>query len=261
MLALLVACSAAAIAAVGWYCTIVQVTTLGGGVPTRAALGAVPFACLALVFVVLRKWSDPQVQASFGLTLLFLPSAVVWMAAAGLLMRLLGVSIIDDAVERRNPAAAVVAAGTFVGVTLCFAGGNIGPGPTVWTTFGPAAMAAGALLLLWLLVELASGVSEAVTIDRDLASGVRLGAMLAACGLVLGRAVAGRWESAEDTFDDFVRDGWPAATVAFAAAAVHVMLTPTSHVPRRPVVPAGLMPAALYVAAAVAWVVGLGWWE
>lgn len=183
------------------------------------------------------------------------------MAVAGLVMRLLGVSVRDDAVERRNPATAVVACGALVGVTLCFAGGNIGPGPTVWTTFGPAAMATGALLLLWLVVELASGVSDSVAIDRDLASGVRLGAMLVACGLVLGRAVAGRWESAGEMFDDFIREGWPAAALAFAAAAVHVMLAPTSYVPRWPVVPAGLMPAALYLAASVAWVVELGWWK
>jgi hypothetical protein len=263
-LALLVACAVAIIAAVVWYGTIVRVTGLGGGRRLRVALGALgvlPVACLVLVAVVLRKWADPQVPASAGLTVLFLASALVWMAAAGVLTRVLGVSIRDDAVERRNPAAAVVAGGAMVGVTLCFAGGNIGPGPTVWTTLGPAAMAAGTLLLLWLLVELSSGVSDSVTLDRDLASGVRLGAMLIACGLVLGRAVAGRWESADDTARDFVREGWPAAAVALVAAVVHVLLSPTSRTPRPAIVASGLIPAVLYLAVAAAWVAYLGWWQ
>ena len=43
------------------------------------------------------------------------------------------------------------------------------------------------------------------TIDRDLAAGVRLGAFLAACGLVLGRGVAGDWYSAAETVADLLR--------------------------------------------------------
>src|SRR5215207_6958122 len=79
-LALFLAFILAFFAAAHWYATIVDVTGLGGGTRLRAALGVLPVMCLVLVFVVLRKWSDPQVPASFLLMWLFLASAVVWMA-------------------------------------------------------------------------------------------------------------------------------------------------------------------------------------
>src|SRR4051812_13339427 len=96
--------------------------------------------------------------------------------------------------------------------SACHAGANIGNGPGWWVVIFSAALATGSLLVLWIALADLTPVADAVAIDRDPAAGIRLGGWLAASGLVLGRAVAGDWESA-----------WQ--TVAEAAAALPFVLT------------------------------------
>ena len=63
---------------------------------------------------------------------------------------------------------------------------NIGDGPGWWVVVFAAGLATAALFAAWLvLAQIGHGV-DAVTIDRDLAAGVRLGAFLAACGAGAG---------------------------------------------------------------------------
>jgi hypothetical protein len=147
----------------------------------------------------------------------------------------MGISARDDAVERQNAAAAAVAVGATVGNTCCYAGSNIGSGPTIWTTILPAIIASAALMVLWVGVELITHVSEVVTIDRHLPSGLALCGFLIASGADLGWAMSGDWLSWDATMVDFVRRGWPA--VFFAVAAIFViqiwkprcMIQPTQH--------------------------------
>ena len=106
------------------------------------------------------------------------------------------------------PSAAVAIAGALLGITLCFAGGNIGDGPGWWVVVFSAGVATAGLFAAWLLLEALTGISDTVTIDRDLAAGVRLGGLLVACGLRLGWAVAGDWISAEATLRDFAANAW-----------------------------------------------------
>jgi uncharacterized membrane protein YjfL (UPF0719 family) len=163
----------------------------------------------------------------------------------------MGVSYRDDAVERNNPAAGRAVGGAVVGTSLCFIGSNIGEGATIWTTFFPAAIGTVLFWCLWLAVELTTRVSEAVTVDRDVASGVRLAGFLVGVGLVLGRAGAGDWRSTEATLADFARLGWPAVALAIGAAAAQWILRPTSRQPRPPVVGHGVVPALIMILASV----------
>jgi hypothetical protein len=133
-------------------------------------------------------------------------------------MRLMGIGMRDDAIERRNAAAAVVAVGAMVGQTCCYAGSNIGIGPTIWTTILPAVIASGTLMVLWTGIEITTRVSEVVTIDRHLPSALALGAFLVAAGINLGWAMSGDWDSWQTTMIDFARRGWPAVLLAVAAA-------------------------------------------
>ena len=171
-----------------------------------------------------------------------------------------GVSPKLDALERRNGAAAWAVAGALVGLTLAFAGGNIGNGPGWWVVVFAAGLASGALLGGWAVVELATDTAETVTVERDTASGVRLAGLLTAAGLVLGRAAAGDWVSAGATVRDFVSVGWPVLLLFAVEVLLHRLFRPKPSNPKPSVVAYGLLPAAGYVVVAVVYVLKVGRW-
>ena len=125
----------------------------------------------------------------------------------------------------RSPAA------TVWGGMLCFAGSNAGEGETIWTTLFPAAVSTALLWVLWVAFASASRVADAVTIDRDTASGLRLAGLLIACGVVLGRAAAGDWHGTEECLKDMVRIGWPAGMLTLAALIAQWRFRPTPAMP------------------------------
>jgi hypothetical protein len=171
---------------------------------------------------------------------------------------LLGISVIDDAIERSNPAAACVACGSILGVMAIYAWSNVGGGPTIGTTLVPALACTVTWLLLWFAVELVSRPSEAIAVDRDLPSGIRHAGMLIATGLVLGRAAAGDWTSWHSTLTDLLLFGWPAVFLPMGAAAIHLFLRPSTERPQPSIGGAGAVPAMLFLVISVGYVVSLG---
>lgn len=227
----------------------------------RRPLLAAPLAAAVLLFGVLRAFASLDVRDSPVYLGFYLLLGAAWVGAATLLLPLFGLSPRDDVAERRNPAAARALAGALVGITLCFAGGNIGNGPGWWVVFFSAALATAAFFFLWLLLDMAAGLADTVTVDRDPAAGLRLAAFFVAAGAILGRAVAGDWVSARATLDDFIVLAWPALGLLAAAALVERGLRPT---PERPVgepVAQGLVPAALYLGIAAVALAWAGWWS
>ncbi len=95
-----------------------------------------------------------------------------------------------------------------------FAAANVGTGDTIWTTLGPAALGTAALAGVALAHAAASGLSEAVTVDRDPAAAVRAVGLHLAVASLLARAVAGDWVSVDATLADLARRGWPAVPLA-----------------------------------------------
>lgn len=241
-----------------WYRNLLCITALARSIVQRLVLGGIPIGCLLLLQFVLDRWSAHEVRDDAHYDVLFMAAGAAWLAGANGLLLLFGISVRSDAIEARDPAAIAVACGALLGVTLCFAGANVGEGPTIWTTFGPAALASGAWAGLWLLVELPTDSAEAIAIDRDLATGLRLAGLLISTGLVLGRTVAGDWVSSPNTFEDFVRQGWPAGAMASAAVLMQAAWRPTPSVPRHPVFRRGILPALVLVAVAIGYVIWLG---
>jgi hypothetical protein len=68
----------------------------------------------------------------------------------------------------------------------------------------------------------------------------------------------GDWTGWDDTFDAFLRLGWPAVALAVAVIPLHRALRPTPAQPRRPVFMAGLVPAAALLVVALGYVFWLG---
>ena len=174
----------------------------------------------------------------------------MWIFVASRFLEVLGISIRDDAIERDNLAALVAVWGILSGVGIVYALSNMGTGATIWTTLLPGFVATVALLLMPLLVELTGGsVADAITIDRDVASGLRLGGAALGCSIILGHAAAGDWTSWNHTWSDLANRGWPAILIAIAAGVLQRMLGPTAHRPQPGILKFGVVPATLVVAA------------
>ncbi len=244
-----------------WYVRASVVTPLASRREQRWPALFVPIVCGAVLLWVLLTFAAHDVRDSPVYVVLYFLLGGAWVGLVASLFPLFGLSARDDVVERRNHAAGVALAGALLGTTLCYAGANIGDGPGWWVVVYTAALSTGGLLGAWTLVERTASVSDAVLLDRDVASGLRLGALLAGVGLVLGRAAAGNWEGVGAATADFFAVGWPAAVIALVAAGLHRLLRPTVQVPARSAVTAGLVPALLYLGASVAWVVHAGWWS
>jgi hypothetical protein len=241
-----------------WYAPLVSVERLGARRDGRMLLGLTPILAVLALFGVLRAAASFDVRDSPLYLTFYLALGVAWVGGAAQFLPALGLNPRDDVVERGNAAAAFAVAGAVLGLTGCFAGGNVGDGPGWWVVVFSAGLATGGLAIVWWLFERLTGIADLVTVDRDPAAGLRLGALLAAGGLILGRAVAGDWVSAAASLNDFVQVAWPALILAGAAALVERVARPTPETPAPPVALYGAPPALLYLAAAVAYLLQLG---
>jgi len=243
-----------------WYRSLMAPREMGPPTAARSILRAAPLLSLAVVFLVLRRFAAGDVRDSPAYVVMYLGLGAAWIFLAQTPTIWLGIGARDDVGERRGSPAAVALSGALLALSLCYGGANVGDGPGWWVVVFSAACSTGGFLLVWFAVEAMSGVSEAVTVDRELASGIRLAAFLVAVGLILGRAVAGNWGSAEATLRDFARQSWPVPLLA----AVEVSIGRASRRPSAALLRAapwgGVLVALLYLAASFGYVLDLGWW-
>jgi uncharacterized membrane protein YjfL (UPF0719 family) len=243
-----------------WICANLTVTSLGLRFGARLPLHVVPIVCAALLLAVLNLFASHDVRDSPTYIGFYLVLGAAWVGLAACFLSHWGLSVRDDALERRNPAATIGTCGALIGLTLSFAGANIGDGPGWWVVVFSGGLSTSALLFTWLAVEQTSRMSESITVDRDAASGWRLAGLLVSTGLVFGRAVAGNWKSAHETVVDFLQVGWFAVVLAFLVVLANGLFRPKPERPNGPVVAGGLMPAVLCVAIAAVYVYSLGKW-
>jgi hypothetical protein len=242
-----------------FYRRVFGLTDLASGRIARWIVGLTPVAGCALLLSVLRNWADPEVRDNPGLQVMFVIAwgcAVIWTSVLGYL---LGLDVLEHGVEGGNPAALCAGLGLTIGATLATAGANVGRGPTEATTLGPMFLAVGGLMTLWAAFSVITGSVAAVTVDRDLPSGLRMAALLVALGLIFGRSVAGDWVSVRLTLRDYLQQGLlSAATLLGVAAVIEFLERPTRRRPFTSVVRSGVGAAALYLGFAVAWLWYLG---
>lgn len=244
-----------------WFRGLLGVSPIAARHGAVTAVLAAPWACAALLFLVLRTVSAHDVRDDAKYLFFYQVFGAAWVGLAALLLPWFGFSARDDVAERRNAAAVPAIAGALLGLTLCFAGSNIGDGPGWWCVGFTAALATGTFFLLWFLVERTARVAESVVVERDLAAGLRVGGWLVGTGLVLGRAAAGNWTGPVAAAADFARVGWPAVVLAAVAITAEGALRPTVARPRPSWALAGLLPAALHLGVATAWVVATRPWS
>lgn len=230
--------------------------------PATQFLGWVsPVLAGAAVLFVLCRWSSHDVRDDRLYIFFYMAMGFGWTGLWNLALPYAGLSFVDDALERNNTAAGVAMSGGLFGVALAFAGGNIGNGPGWWVVAFCAVMATAALLLLWMINGEITRSTEAITVDRDMATGWRTAGFFVGGGLILGRAVAGDWHSTQETVNDFIAKGWPVLILWGILLALDIIGRPT---PQRPVPNQwlfGVLPALLLVLIGIADVIKQGPWQ
>jgi uncharacterized membrane protein YjfL (UPF0719 family) len=235
------------VAWVSWYWQTLRPPPLGPRTQARRWLWLVPPVCAVLLFGVLRSFAAEDVRHSPIYLFFYMVMGSAWVGIAKAQFAFLGMSARDDVIERGNLAAACGISGGLIGLTFCFAGGNIGDGPGWWVVVFAAALATVAFGVLWGLLAKLTDLADAVTIDRDPAAGLRTAGFLAGAGLVLGRAVAGNWVSTGTTLADFGARGWPVLLLLATAAAIERLLRELAGREGAGWLAAGLAPGLLYV--------------
>jgi hypothetical protein len=195
-------------AAWGWYSRIVNSAAVVRIRPSYLWLEFVPAFALVIVFAVVKFAGSFDVRNDPEYVLLYSVLGGAWMFAAAYLMSQLGISFRDDAIERRNPAAAIMVGSALVANALIYAGANIGDGPGWWVVIAAGLIGSGAWFLLWSALEYLIAASERITVDRDVSVALRLGGYMLAMGLICARGSAGDWTSLEQTLREF-GVAWP----------------------------------------------------
>ena len=258
LFALAVSCGLSIFTWYAWYAPLATVERFGARARGRPVLLVAPCASLAILFVVLKTLASSDVRDSVAYLGFYMLMGAAWTGGAMSLLPFLGISPAEDVAERHNAAAAIAATGALVGCMLCFAGGNVGEGPGWWVVVAAAALATAVLALLTNALDALTGVSDTITVERDLSAGIRLAALLCAARLVLGRGVAGNWVSFSATVQDLAAKAWPVVPLFAMAAAIERAARPTPMRPQPSVAGFGVLPGLLYLAAAVFYVGSLG---
>jgi uncharacterized membrane protein YjfL (UPF0719 family) len=241
-----------------WYLATAGMWPSRGRPIVRGPLWIAPLLAAALIMATLRLGASFDVVDDARYRYMYFALGMAWVGAATFAFPTTGLFLRDDAVERRNPAVAPALAGAVIGVAAAYAGGNIGDGPGWPVVVQSAFVGTLALLLAWHLHDALSGIGDAITIERDVAAGWRLGGFLAASGVVLGRAVAGDWVSSSAMLRDAVTGSWPIlGLLAFAHGCARGMRL-TVAAPKPAVASRGIMPAVVMILAAIGWLAWRG---
>jgi uncharacterized membrane protein YjfL (UPF0719 family) len=204
----------------------------------------------ALIALILRLYAAVDVRDAPEYLFMYSLAGLAWLRLAHTAFPFVGLHPRDDLIERNNAAALWTWVGAMTGVAFCYAGGNIGDGPGWWVVVFSGGLATAALAGVWMALGNWAGAVDSVVIDRDLAAGARFGGLLAAVGIICGMAVTGDWISAGATIADFGR-AWPVVPLVVVAIGVERAMRPRPDRPRAPLVAAGIVPALVYLAAAI----------
>lgn len=208
---------------------------------TRRVAASGVLVALALLLAVLVTLASFDVRGSPTYLFFYMALGAAWLGVFRVAPY--GVSLRDDVLERDNLAAAIAWAGLCVGIVGCFAGANVGDGPGFFCVLEAAFFAsAGFFVTAWIVHQVAS-LPDHVTIDRDVAAGVRLASFFVATGVLWGRGAAGDFVSVERTFSEMIH-AWPVALVVGKVIVLERHVRPTPSRPAGDLVLHGLAPAA-----------------
>ena len=244
-----------------WLYITLSPRSMGRPVHGRWLLLWAPMMSMAGLIALLQSFASSDVPGTIYM-FYYAVMGAAWVGGAMGLFGMLGVHPRDDAVERRNPAAIPLLVGAIFGCTLAFAGANFGDGPGWWVVMACACMSLGGLLLLWMVIQAVTHAAEMIGVERDVPTGVRCGFLLVACGMVLGRSVAGDWVDFAGALVDFLRRGSPVLLLAGLELIIAALARPKRRPEYQtmPLFARGTLPGMFYLSAAALYITFLGWW-
>jgi hypothetical protein len=242
---------------VWWYGLLLSVkpSPIPGRMAATKSLAVIPVIALSLLFLVLAVWSASDVRNDGRYVFMYLLMGMAWCGVASFVPTAMGISFQHDALKLANHSAAGLWSGWVLGAMLAFSGANIGDGPGWWVVAFSGILSTGSLILVYWLLEKLGNTHDAVTIDRDLATGLRMAGVFIGCGAVFGVAVAGDWKSADETVRDFLTRAWPAIGIVLAAIFFNATMKPTPQNPRPSVMSCGLIPMLVLALIGLIWAV------
>jgi hypothetical protein len=209
--------------------------------------------CYLALLLALATYATAEVSSSAGYCLLFLGWGAIATEAVTRGLAALGLDADADGLERNNAAARFTIGGAWIACTCCAIGANLGEGDELNTTSVPLVWCATALLAVACVVALATRGFAAVTVERERAAGLRLGAMFVAASIPLAHAASGDWVSIQATAADF-QSALPSMIRVLGLALAAEMWFVREW--RRNRVDAvwsrGMLPSAIYVLGAIA---------
>ena len=240
-----------------WYGLLVKTKppVIAGRTASTKTLALMPVIAFGFLFVVLAMWSASDVRNDGRYVAMYLLMGIAWCGAASFIPTSMGLSFHNDVLNLANQSATWLWSGWILGAMMTFAGANIGNGPGWWVVAFSGILSTGSLTLVYWLLEKTGNTHDAVTIDRDLATGLRMAGVFIGCGAVFGVAVAGDWKSADETVRDFLTRAWPAVAILLAAIFFNATMKPTPQNPRPAVMSCGLIPMLVLALIGLIWAV------
>ena len=194
---------------------------------SRTVLCLLPMIVFIIIIYTLTALASFDVVDSGFWIFFYVLIGFSWLYFSMFLMfTFFDLSWVDDALNNNNPAAALAVAGGGLGVTLIYAGANIGDGPGWWCVFFAGGLGIISWVILSALANSITNVFRRITVDRDIFCGVRTGSYLLSSGIILGRASAGDWTSFSKTVAEF-SDGWPVLILTAVFILTELIFTTT----------------------------------
>lgn len=239
-----------------WFIPILKVRSFQTGTRLRLFLLLVPIGCFGQLGIVLRGYASSDVREDPAFLYVYFVAGILPFLAAVFISGMLGISFLDDALQKGEPGAAFALTGATLASMSCYSGSNIGSGPGPEVVIFCSVLSLGTLVILWALFEMAlsPSLSEKITVERDTLAGLRLCSWLLALGIVLGWSVAGDWVSMRQTLSDFVSSAWPAVALLILGISCESFLS-RRRVVGRSAMPISVAAGALYLLLGSAWVI------
>lgn len=167
-------------------------------------LGLLPFVLFIIIYYTLRNLASFDVVNDTLFIIFYIFFGFTWIYLFNKLIFLFyDISWIDDIITNGNYAVLSAYVGALLGITLIYAGANIGDGPGFWCVMVAGGIGAILWFILTLLINKFTGIIERIVISRDLGSGIRFGGFLLSTGIILARGSGGDWFNFWQTIIDF----------------------------------------------------------
>src|SRR5579872_5652315 len=101
----------------------------------------------------LARWGAKEIREEGGEQFFLTLAGTIYLLFCFFLFQWMGISLREDAVERRNTGALVTLGAAIIACALMYIGGSVGEGPSYLENVFSVGLALGAFFIIWILLE------------------------------------------------------------------------------------------------------------